>query len=171
MESRNVVLVGFMGTGKSSVGKILADRLKRPLTDIDRMIEEKEKRKIREIFEKDGEAYFRLVEKELLRAAAQKLGQVITTGGGAVIDPENRRALKETGVLVALSATPETIYERVKNSRQRPLLQGGDLLSEIRRLLEGRRPFYAEADLFFDTDGKNAAQVAGLVLEALKEKL
>lgn len=166
---KNIVLVGFMGSGKSSVGKILGKLLKRPVVDIDRRIEEREKRKISEIFEKDGEAFFRSLEKEAIRETAAQEGRVITTGGGAVLDPENVSALKEKGCLVALSAEPETILRRVRNSRRRPLLKGDDLLSEIRRLLEIRKPYYELADFHFATDGKSALAVARQIVETLEK--
>ncbi len=161
-----------MGTGKSSVGRILARRMRRQFVDIDRYIEDREKRKIREIFEKDGEPYFRAVEREAVLHWAAKENMVITTGGGAVMDPENVAALKRTGLLVTLLASPETIYQRVKNSKNRPLLKDKeDLLSEISSLLEKRKPFYEKSDYYFDTDGKNAAQVARMILRVLQKKV
>jgi shikimate kinase len=168
---KNISLVGFMGTGKTSVGKILGKRLNRPVMDVDRYIEEKEKRKIAKIFRDSGEAYFRSVEKEAIREISRQQGLVITTGGGAVIDPENFQALKASGWVIGLSATPETIYQRVKDSRHRPLLGGEDKFSEIKRLLEARKPFYEKADFYFETDGQNSAQVAGLIIEKLADQL
>jgi shikimate kinase len=169
---RNLVLIGFMGTGKTSVGKALARRLGRPLVDIDAAIEQAQKRKIREIFAAEGEAHFRRLESAAIREAAARSDSVITTGGGAVLDPENFRALRANGWIVALSARPETIHARVKDSHQRPLLAGGaDMLGEIRRLLEARAPLYREADYFFDTDGKNPAQMAELILESVGARL
>jgi len=165
---RNIVLIGFMGTGKSSVGKTLARKLGRSFVDVDMWIETSQKRKIKDIFETDGEAYFRTLEKEAIRIISRQTGSVITTGGGVVLDAENRRLLKETGVVIALLAKPETIYERVKNSQHRPLLQGADRLSEIQSLLESRKGFYQEADLFFETDGKTSAEVAENIMGALE---
>lgn len=168
--SKNIVLIGFMGTGKSTVGKILAKKMSRALVDIDHRIEEREKRKISEIFEKEGEEYFRRLEKEMIRDTASHSGQVITTGGGAVLDAENFAALKSSGFLVALTASPETIYQRVKDTRHRPLLKSPDLMAEIRRLLEIRMPVYKKADLCFTSDGKSGAQVAEQILEALEKE-
>ena len=168
---KNIVLIGFMGTGKTSVGKILARRLKKTVRDVDEFIEAKEKRSIRDIFEKDGEVYFRRAEKEAVQALAREENVVITTGGGVVLDPENTKVLSENGWIVALHASPETIFRRVKHSRKRPLLQDGDMLSEIKKLLEARRPFYRRADFSLDTDGKNAAQVTDRILSALREKV
>jgi shikimate kinase len=167
--SRNIALVGFMGTGKSSVGKVLAKKTGRRLVDIDREIETAEKRKIADIFASDGEARFRALEKEAIARASSGESAVITTGGGAVTDPANLAALKTGGVVVALWATPETIYRRVKDSKNRPLLNVDDVPAEIRRLLESRRPFYEKADHHFHTDGRTASQVAGMILEKLKD--
>ena len=170
MAKTNIVFVGFMGTGKSSAGRMLARKLKKTLWDVDRFIEEKEGRTIREIFEKDGEAYFRRVEKEAIRTIAYEDNAVITTGGGAVLDPENIKVLSEKGWIVALHASPETIFKRVKNSKKRPLLNGEDRLAEIKKLLEVRRPLYRRADLSLDTDKKNTTQVTNMILRALKQK-
>ena len=169
--AKNISLIGFMGTGKTSVGKILARRLNRPAVDVDLYIERKEKRRISEIFRDAGEAYFRSVEKETIREICGQGGLVITTGGGTVMDPENLDALKASGWVIGLSAAPETIYRRIKDSRHRPLLDGTDKFSEIRRLLAVRRPFYEKADFHFETDGRSSAQVAGLILEKLADRL
>ena len=171
MVQRNVVLIGFMGTGKSAVGKILAKLLGRPWVDVDLRIEQAQKKKISEIFEKEGESAFRRLEKEMIRDVASQSGLVVTTGGGAVLDEENRKRLKQSGVLVALSASPETIFQRVKDSRHRPMLKtSGDLMTEIKRLLALRQPFYEKADMTFQTDGKNASQVAEAIAEALEKE-
>jgi len=167
----NLALVGFMGTGKSSVGRILARKTGRTLVDVDQRIEEKDGRSIPEIFETDGEARFRAIEKEVILEASRGRSQVITTGGGAVVDPENMAALKGGGLVVALTAVPETVYRRVKDSRNRPLLKVGDVYAEIRKLMEIRKPFYDKADYQFATDGRTAPQVARMILETLKDKL
>ncbi len=168
---KNIVLVGFMATGKTSVGKILAKKLSCPVIDVDHCIEEKEKRKISDIFAKDGEPFFRKLEKDTIREIAQGQGVIITTGGGAVMDPENMEALRKTGWIVALFAKPETIFQRARSSHHRPLLKVEDMLAEINRLLTIRKPFYEKSDFQFDTDGRSAGQVAQLILETLEGKL
>ncbi|MBI2095474.1 MAG: shikimate kinase [Candidatus Omnitrophica bacterium] len=168
---KNIVLIGFMGTGKTSVGKILASRLGRRVIDIDRFIETSEKKKIREIFEKEGEARFRVLEKEAVGVVARQTGVVITTGGGVVLDPENVRALRRNGVLVELTATPETVFRRVKDSARRPLLGGGDLMARIRELYEPRRALYGQSDYHFSTDGRSPSEAADEIFEKLKGPL
>lgn len=169
MTDKNIVLIGFMGTGKSTVGKILAKRMNRTWIDIDQRIEEQQKRKISEIFEKDGEAAFRAMEKAMVREVAIGRSLVITTGGGAVVDEENLRHLKNSGLLIALTAAPETIYQRVKKTTHRPMLKSGDLMTEIKTLLGKRAPFYAKADMTFTTDKKTATQVAIEILGVLQK--
>ena len=148
-----------MGTGKTSVGKVLSKKLGRPLVDIDQHIEQSHKRKIADIFEKEGELYFRSLEKDAIRWAAQQEGLVITTGGGAVLDAENRENLKRDSHVVALLAKPETVFKRVKNSRKRPLLNKPDMLAEIKKLMIARQPYYQEAHFCFESDGKTSTQL------------
>ena len=168
---KNIVLLGFMGTGKTSVGKILASKLGRRVIDIDHVIEVSEKKKIREIFEKEGETRFRGLEKEAVRVVARETGVVITTGGGVVLDPENILALRQNGVLVELTATVETVFRRVKDSKHRPLLGGGNLMAEIRKLYEPRKPLYGQSDYHFSTDGRMPSEVADEIFEKLKGPL
>jgi shikimate kinase len=167
---KNIVLIGFMGTGKTTVGKALSKKTGLTLVDVDLVIEEHEKRRIADIFEKDGETAFRKLEKEAIGKIASAGGQIITTGGGAVLDPENFQALKKNGLVIALEAEPETIYERVRGSRHRPLLKSGDVQSEIKRLLESRKSVYDKADLKFSTGGKSAQQVADEIAAAMSKE-
>ena len=169
--TKNIVLIGFMGTGKSSVGKILAQKLKRSLFDVDLWVEKMDKRKISEIFEKDGEVYFRALEKQAIKELCSKQAAVITTGGGAVLDADNFRVLKERGVIVALFAKSETVYDRVKDSKHRPLLKKDDVFGEIQKLMILRRPFYEKSDFQFETDSKTPSEVADMILEAIQPSL
>lgn len=148
---QNLVLVGFMGTGKSTVGKKLARRLGMKFVDSDQEVERVTGLTINEIFKRYKEVRFRSEEKAALRRITRNSGQVIATGGGAVIDPENVEILKENGFLVCLTAQPEVIFERVKRKKNRPLLQKDDPLAEIKKLLAERAPFYAKADVAVDT--------------------
>jgi len=140
---RNIVLMGFMGTGKSCVGKILAERLGMTFLDMDEMIVERAKKPIPRIFAEHGEAHFRALERELARGLSARHGLVIATGGGIVLDPHNVKDLSRTGLVVCLSATPEAIEARVGHDTNRPLLAGGDKRQKITALLAARAPLYA----------------------------
>ncbi len=160
MTEKNIVLIGFMGTGKSSVGKQLAKRMNRLWVDVDHKIEEDAKAKISDLFEKKGEPYFRGLERSAIEQVSRGQHLVITTGGGAVLDATNMENLKKNGLVIALFATPETVYQRVKESRHRPLLKGEDMKTSIARLMGERQKYYEKADKSFVTDGKTAQQVA-----------
>jgi shikimate kinase len=151
--ARNLILIGFMGTGKTSVGMRVAKSLGMRFVDTDRLIVRKAGKPIPKIFEESGEGAFREIETEVLRKCAAGMGQVISTGGGIVTLERNREILKEAGYVIWLKASPETIYERVKNNRNRPLLHTEDPQRTIREMLEARREFYAAAcDLHIRTD-------------------
>ncbi len=171
MKDKNVVLVGFMGTGKTSVGKALSKVLHRPVIDVDNLIEKKEGIKIREIFEKKGEAHFRVLEQKAIAEIADKKAVIITTGGGAMMEPANVSCLKKNGLLLELTAGPETILRRVGSSRKRPLLNTAEPLEQIKKLLESRKSYYVQADYHIQTDGKTPKKVAGEILEILKGQI
>lgn len=176
----NIVLIGFMGSGKTSVGLRLSYRLKRPVQDTDKLIESREGRSISEIFRAEGEAYFREQETQLLRELAQKLhGQILSVGGGTPLREENRRLLGQIGVVVYLRAKPGTIYERLKNDTTRPLLQKEDPPKAIQELLGQREAIYEEAaDVIVDVDGRMVEELlriickrtAPLLEQGMKEK-
>jgi len=159
---RNVVLIGFMGTGKTAVGRRVAARLGCPFVDTDTLIEERAGRPIPRIFAEDGEAAFRQLEAEVVDAAAGRDGVVIATGGGVVLRPENMARLRQTGVIVALRADPKAILARVGGS-VRPLL-AGDPEGSIRRLLAERDVLYGEADLAVDTTALSPEDAAARVI-------
>ena len=170
---RNISLVGFMGTGKTSVGKAIGRQTSRNVIDVDQWIENRAHKRIRDIFEKDGEQRFRALESEAIAEISRLKGVVITTGGGAVLDAGNVEALRKSGWLIALSASADTIFERVKDSRHRPLLRGtaaSQIHPEIIRLLEERKSLYATADYEFRTDGLTPDEVAHLILETLEKE-
>lgn len=161
----NVILVGFMGTGKSAVGKLLARRLDRPFLDLDRKIEKETGRSVQEIFAREGEAAFRRLEAKAVREAAALKGHVIATGGGVMCDEKNVDALKASGVLVCLTASPDVILERTSESLgSRPLLAGGGPKERIETLLKLRAPYYAQADLTIDTNSRPLQEIADEIL-------
>lgn len=154
---KNIILIGFMGCGKSTVGIKLSYHLRRALEDTDKLIEKEEGRTISEIFKTDGETYFRSLETECLKKLIQTTdGKIISVGGGLPIREENHVLLKELGTVIYLRATPETIYERVKHDTTRPLLQGDNPQEKIRTLLQERTPIYEQAaDFVIDVDNKD----------------
>ena len=162
---RNIILVGFMGTGKSVVGELLAKKTNMDFVELDEMIETREKMSIKDIFEKKGEPYFRLVEKEIVKEASARNNIVISAGGGAVIDEENFKNLKNSGIVICLQARPETILKRTKNLKTRPLLNVPDPKKKIEELLAKRAPYYEKADHHIDTDNLTIEQIAEKIKE------
>jgi shikimate kinase len=142
-----IVLTGFMGSGKSVVGRRLAERLGLSFLDLDEIIEGAAGMSIREIFATEGEPGFRRRERELIAALADRSDCVIATGGGAVLDPENVRTLKRRGVLVWLQADPDVIVQRIGGDARRPLLETADRAGRVQALLGERAAAYAQADL------------------------
>ncbi len=165
---KNIVLTGFMGTGKSAVGQELSRLLGMQLIDIDAGIEEDQKMTINEIFRKFGEKYFRDVETRLIKRFAAGKNLIISTGGGAVLREENMEALRENGIIFCLDACPATILERTQRSQDRPLLKTEDPLARIKELLGFRRPFYEKAGTLIDTEGKTPLQIAKEIAEAVR---
>jgi shikimate kinase len=151
-----VVLTGFMGTGKTSIGRRLAARLGRPFVDTDALIEQRLGRTVAAIFAESGEARFRAAERDAVAEACGVAGAVIATGGGAVVDAANRGALRAAAPVVHLTARPEVILDRVRAAEEmRPLLQGGDPAERIAALLAERAAAYAAAaDLTLDTSDR-----------------
>lgn len=165
---RNIYLTGFMGTGKSAVGRELAKRLNLRLVDIDALIVQKEKRSINDIFSQNGEPYFRKIESATLKEVSLKEDQVVSCGGGIVLNPENTALMKQSGRLVCLSARPEVIFERVRRHTHRPLLQVADPLAKIRELLAARKPHYEQAEFVVDGSEIPVKEVADKILELIK---
>lgn len=138
----NIALIGFMGSGKTTIGKILAKYLDMKFIDIDKMISAREKKSIPEIFEEKGEQYFRKLEREIVLEESLNNNIVIATGGGVIIDNENIKNLKETSFIVYLDCTIECIYERVKNNKNRPLLNVENMFETIQELHKKREFLY-----------------------------
>ncbi len=168
---RNLVLTGFMGTGKSSVGRLAAAQLQYSFVDTDALVEAKAGKNIARIFAQDGETAFRDLERQVVLELAGRDRAVISTGGGLVVDPENLASLKEHALVVCLCASPETIYERTRYTSHRPLLRQADPLARIRQLLAEREPFYRQSDVLLSTDGRSAREVAQHVLHEFHQAL
>lgn len=163
----NIVLVGFMGTGKTEVAKKLAELIGLKYVSTDELIEKKESRSINEIFQKDGEDYFRELERKTIGKVSELDGLVIDAGGGAMLDEENVRNLKKKGVIICLQARPEVILKRMENKFDRPLLNVANRLERIKELLREREPHYKKADYFIETSELNIQQVAEKIREFL----
>ncbi|MDD5746661.1 MAG: shikimate kinase [Candidatus Omnitrophica bacterium] len=168
---KNIALVGFMGTGKTTVAQETARILHAGYVDLDDCIEKREGLAIVDIFKKKGEAYFRSVEKSVVRDIAGKPGHVIACGGGVMLDPDNIEALKQTGVVICLEATPEIILERTRAYAHRPLLNVPDPKATIEELLNKRRPFYAQADYTIDTSALTVDTVVEKIVTWTKGKI
>ena len=157
-----------MGTGKTEVSRELARLLTMKLIDIDTEIEKSAKMSINQIFEQFGEQKFREMETEMIEKVSCEKNVIISTGGGAVLKQENTDALKKTGRVICLMATPETILQRTSGTSERPLLQVEKPLEKINELFNLRKPFYEKADMMIDTENKTPLQIAEEIIEKAK---
>ncbi|HEX5036207.1 MAG TPA: shikimate kinase [bacterium] len=167
MKHLRVILTGFMGTGKTAVGEKLAKRLGFQFLDTDLMVEAETGKSITDIFEKEGEPAFRGYEKKMVRKAMDLEKVVIATGGGAIVDPDNLKLMKEKGIVIGLSASPEAILQRVASMETRPLLRSKDQLKKIESLLSHRSPYYRQADKIVDTTMKRLDETVDEILTVL----
>ena len=194
----NVILTGFMGTGKTSLGKLLATRLGRPFVDIDKKIEDETQLSIPQIFEQFGEAHFRELEKAAVKELSERRGLVIATGGGTVKDEENIRLLKSSGIIICLTTKPEEILNRTARRGERPLLDSSETamrnaqcvmrnenpqslkltaqssnsnerLETIKKLLAERKQFYDRADYQVDTTDWSPIQIVDNICRYLRQ--
>ncbi len=167
----NVILTGFMGTGKTSLGKLLATRLGRPFVDIDKKIEDEAHMAIPKIFERFGEEHFRELERAAVKDLCERRGLVIATGGGTIKDEENLRLLKSSGVMICLTTEPEEIFNRTARRGERPVLDGGgnERLETIKRLLAERKKFYDQADYQVDTTTWSPIQIIDDICRHLRQ--
>lgn len=158
--NKNIFLIGFMGCGKSTMARFLSRDLDVELVEMDETIEAEAGMTINEIFEKYGEKHFRDLESQLILRIAEKGGAVVSCGGGAILRQENVENMKKNGQIIYLSATPETIFTRVRHSTNRPLLNGNMNVEYISSLMEKRLPLYENAaDIMIYVDGKEKQEV------------
>ena len=169
---KHIILIGFMGSGKSTLGKILAGKLDCPFIDTDHYIEKKEGRKITDIFADDGEEYFRNLETEVLKELLEsKERKVLSLGGGTPLREENQALIKEGGYSVFLKITPQEAYNRLKGDKKRPLLQVEDPKERIKQLLTVRNPIYEmAADYVLVEEQKSYEAIFNELIETVREK-
>lgn len=167
---RNIVLTGFMGSGKTVVGKIVSVKLGLKFTDIDRCIEDEQDRTITAMFSQQGEAYFRKLESDMVQRVSQEENQVIATGGGVVLDPVNMKNLREKGIIFWLSVLPEEVQRRTQGNTGRPLLDGAYPQKTIEELFRYREPLYGQADYKIETSDLAVEEVANKVLEIFGDR-
>jgi len=170
-QASNIVITGFSGTGKSLVAREIAGQLRWDFIDTDAEIVKLAGKSIAEVFQQDGEAKFRELEREVIKRASRRSHKVIATGGGAIVDSQNHAQLARKGFIVCLDAKPETIYQRLfqegsHGSEIRPLLEGDNPLERIRQLKARRQPYYDDVDLVINTDDLSISEVAGKVIRA-----
>ena len=165
----HIILIGLMGSGKSSVGRYLAKRNRWLYSDIDTMVETYFRRTIADIFAEDGEAGFRTFEEEMVELAVNdhKPG-VIATGGGAILSKKNRSLMKKNGFTVYLQASPEALYERTRRDTSRPLLQNEDPLKTLKSLLKSREKYYKTADLILSVENRPIRSVSSEIWSSYK---
>ncbi len=167
----NIVLVGFMGTGKTSVGQKLAERLEMPLIDTDAVIKHDSGMTIAETFAQHDESYFRDLESAAICKVTALDNHVISTGGGVVLRRSNLEMLKCSSVVFCLTATPEEIWRRVGHEPHRPLLQAPDPLGKIQQMLTERAPYYARADYDIPTTGVSIEEVVDKIVEVFRHAI
>jgi len=165
----NIILCGFMATGKSSVGRMLANRMRYEFLDMDAAIEKEEGVAITQIFASRGEPAFRALETRMVERLADVQGLIIATGGGTIVNPKNLERLKSCGVVVTLTADIPTILQRAGSGEDRPLLQAEDRVERIKSLLQQRASAYAQADIVLDTSSLTIEEVAQQIIGRLKD--
>lgn len=165
---KNIALIGFMGTGKTTVGRLVADQLKFEFLDTDALIEERTGKKITDIFTQNGEPAFRELEAQLVEELSSRTNAVISTGGGLPTNPANLASLKRYSLVFCLWLSPEKIYERVKDQSHRPLLHDPDPLGVIRKMLASREKFYKQADVLLNSELRSPREVAQQVINQFR---
>lgn len=169
-KKQNIVLIGFMGTGKSTVSDYLSNKFAMEIVEMDQVIAKREQMSIPDIFAAHGEEYFRDLETRLLVELQSQKNTVISCGGGVALRERNVAEMKKNGCVVLLTASPKTVYERVKDSDDRPVLSGRKNIKGISELMEQRREKYeAAADIVINTDNKTVIQVCEELVNRLRE--
>jgi len=171
-----IFLTGFMTSGKSTIGKILANVLGYDFFDMDREIENRTGKRITEIFEEEGEKYFRRLETAMLFELSRKENSVVALGGGTLTNEENLKLCKKSGIVIYLKVSPETLFQRLKRKTDRPLfrdlvLQGNseeEILLKIKKMLNEREKFYKEADIIFETENKHVGKSVDELVTTIK---
>jgi shikimate kinase len=164
----NIALIGFMGTGKTSVGRLVAELLRFEYLDTDELIQTQTGRSINGIFETDGEPAFRALEQKVVEGLTGHAKTVIATGGGLPLNPKNLASLKSHALVVSLWSSPEKIWERVRHQSHRPLLHDDNPQVTIRELLAAREPFYKQADVLLNTELRSVREVAQQVVHQFR---
>ena len=171
-EKKNIFLIGFMGAGKSTIARAIKQKLGYPVVEMDERIVKEQGMPISKIFETYGELYFRELETKLIQSLNQQEPTIVSCGGGVAMRQENVDCMRDGGSVVFLTATPQTIYERVKNSTDRPLLNGHMNVAYISELMEVRRPKYeAAADILVATDGKTKEEIRFYMLHQATKRI
>lgn len=179
MKKKLVYLTGFMGCGKSTIGPILANTLGWGFFDLDRVIENRQNKKITEIFESEGEAFFRKLETEILTELSLKDKCILSLGGGTIASDVNIEIIKKTGKIVYLYTSPESIYDRLKHKRDRPIFKKensgevtrDEFLQKIRLLMQQRAVYYEQADITFSTDEKSVGITVDEIAKFINKEL
>jgi shikimate kinase len=165
----SVILTGFMGTGKTTVGRRLAQRLGKQFVDTDQQIEQQEGRSVAAIFATDGETYFRAAERRVVAQAVQ-MDAVVATGGGAIVDPANLGCMRAAGPIICLTAAVDVILERTRADDNRPLLGDSERRARVSELLRQRAPAYAQADVNIDTSHRPVEMIVDEIVEFLQRR-
>ncbi|OGH97570.1 MAG: hypothetical protein A2104_03065 [Candidatus Melainabacteria bacterium GWF2_32_7] len=167
--ARNIVLIGLMGSGKTTVGNLIAQKLGKNFIDTDVLIEKEAQMTINEIFQLYGETHFRELESKIIKKLSLDSDQIISTGGGSVENQDNLKNLKETGILFYLKASAKKLFERIKNEDNRPLLKNDDPLKTLEKLLEKREKFYTQANFIISTENKQIDEIVNEIVEKYKK--
>lgn len=166
---KNLIICGFMGVGKSVVGKAVSYALCLDFVDTDELIERKQNKSIADIFHEDGEGYFRVIEKTIV-SALPGFGAVIAAGGGMIVDPESFESLSRKGIMILLTATAETICRRIGSEKTRPLLSGDNLKTRVEKLISQRKAVYDKILIRIATDNLSVEEVCREIIGVYEEK-